>query len=476
MVLEGVVTNVAAFGAFIDIGVHWDGLAHVSQLSRNFVKDPREVVKSGDIVRVKVLEVDIPRKRISLTLRLDEETSPPRGGGSAATARPQGQRGGQHAVASVAGSSVAGQQRRGQRQDSGRRRRDGRRAAQGGVPAEVTAGFDLERAPAPSVGGMTTPQHKIGSGFGATSTADEVLAGIDLTGRLAIVTGGYSGIGLETTRALAGAGAHVVVPARRVEPAREAVGEIAEVDELDLGDLDSVARLRRPLPRHRPRHRHHDQQRRHHGLPRDPGRPGLGGAVRHQPPRPLRPGQPPVAAPRDRRRRPRGLGVLGGPPALRRSAGTTSSSSRGYDKWAAYGQAKTANVLFAVHLDKLGARRRRAGVRAAPGRDPHAAAAAPGQAGDGRPRLDRRGRHAAEPGRLQDAASRARRPRSGRRPPRSWTAWAASTSRTATSPRSPPARACGPGVREHAIDPDAGRAPVDAVGRADRRRRSRQRR
>jgi uncharacterized protein len=78
MVLEGVVTNVAAFGAFIDIGVHCDGLAHVSQLSRTFVKDPREVVKSGDIVRAKVLEVDLPRKRISLTLRLDEEATGPR--------------------------------------------------------------------------------------------------------------------------------------------------------------------------------------------------------------------------------------------------------------------------------------------------------------------------------------------------------------------------------------------------------------
>ena len=73
MRLEGQVTNVAAFGAFIDIGVHQDGLAHVSALSKNFVKDPREVVKPGDIVKVKVLEVDIPRKRISLTLRLDDE-------------------------------------------------------------------------------------------------------------------------------------------------------------------------------------------------------------------------------------------------------------------------------------------------------------------------------------------------------------------------------------------------------------------
>ncbi len=73
MVLEGAVTNVAAFGAFVDIGVHQDGLVHVSAMSRTFIKDPREVVKPGDIVRVKVLEVDKPRKRISLTLRLDDE-------------------------------------------------------------------------------------------------------------------------------------------------------------------------------------------------------------------------------------------------------------------------------------------------------------------------------------------------------------------------------------------------------------------
>ncbi len=73
MILEGVVTNVAAFGAFVDIGVHQDGLVHVSAMSRNFVSDPREVVKSGDVVRVKVLSVDEGRKRISLTLRLDQE-------------------------------------------------------------------------------------------------------------------------------------------------------------------------------------------------------------------------------------------------------------------------------------------------------------------------------------------------------------------------------------------------------------------
>ncbi|MBM7784597.1 uncharacterized protein JOD67_001277 [Tenggerimyces flavus] len=73
MVLEGVVTNVAAFGAFVDVGVHQDGLVHISAMSKTFVKDPRDVVKPGDIVRVKVLEVDEKRQRIGLTLRLDDE-------------------------------------------------------------------------------------------------------------------------------------------------------------------------------------------------------------------------------------------------------------------------------------------------------------------------------------------------------------------------------------------------------------------
>ncbi|HEY8518525.1 MAG TPA: Tex family protein [Gammaproteobacteria bacterium] len=75
MVLEGVVSNVAAFGAFVDIGVHQDGLVHISQLSDKFVKDPREVVKAGDVVEVKVLEVDPARRRISLTMRLTEAPS-----------------------------------------------------------------------------------------------------------------------------------------------------------------------------------------------------------------------------------------------------------------------------------------------------------------------------------------------------------------------------------------------------------------
>jgi uncharacterized protein len=78
MQLEGVVTNVAAFGAFVDIGVHQDGLVHISAMAKRFVENPRDIVKPGDVVRVKVLDVDIPRKRISLTLRLDDEVA---GGG-----------------------------------------------------------------------------------------------------------------------------------------------------------------------------------------------------------------------------------------------------------------------------------------------------------------------------------------------------------------------------------------------------------
>ncbi|MFD7611560.1 Tex family protein [Streptomyces sp. NPDC059828] len=95
MVLEGVVTNVAAFGAFVDVGVHQDGLVHVSAMSRTFVKDPRDVVKSGDVVKVKVLDIDIPRKRISLTLRLDDEAAqgtPDGGGGGQRRERGQGGR------------------------------------------------------------------------------------------------------------------------------------------------------------------------------------------------------------------------------------------------------------------------------------------------------------------------------------------------------------------------------------------------
>ncbi|MDR0777050.1 MAG: RNA-binding transcriptional accessory protein [Azonexus sp.] len=79
MILEGVVTNVAAFGAFVDIGVHQDGLVHVSALSNTFVKDPHDVVKAGQVVKVKVLEVDLARQRIALTLRMSDEPGKGRG-------------------------------------------------------------------------------------------------------------------------------------------------------------------------------------------------------------------------------------------------------------------------------------------------------------------------------------------------------------------------------------------------------------
>jgi uncharacterized protein len=99
MVLEGVVTNVAAFGAFVDIGVHQDGLVHVSAMSRSFISAPREKAKPGDVVRVKVLGVDLVRKRVSLSMRLDDEPGGARGargpaaGDGAGGAGPRGARG-----------------------------------------------------------------------------------------------------------------------------------------------------------------------------------------------------------------------------------------------------------------------------------------------------------------------------------------------------------------------------------------------
>jgi uncharacterized protein len=93
MQLEGVVTNVANFGAFVDIGVHQDGLVHVSQLADRFVTDPRDIVKAGDIVKVRVVEVDLPRKRIALTMKVQapagRTTAPPDSGrGRSAAAQP----------------------------------------------------------------------------------------------------------------------------------------------------------------------------------------------------------------------------------------------------------------------------------------------------------------------------------------------------------------------------------------------------
>ncbi|MEU7785724.1 SDR family NAD(P)-dependent oxidoreductase [Amycolatopsis sp. NPDC049159] len=199
---------------------------------------------------------------------------------------------------------------------------------------------------------MSTAQHKIGSGFGAGTTAAEAVAGIDLTGKLAVVTGGYSGIGLETTRALTGAGAHVVVPARRRAAAEAALDGLAEVDELDLGDLDSVRGF---AERFLATGRRIDLF--------------IGNAgVMACPETRVGPGWEAQFATNH-------LGHFALVnrlwPAIADGARVISLSSRGhhnspirwddvqfergYDKWAAYGQAKTANVLFAVRLDELGA-------------------------------------------------------------------------------------------------------------------------
>jgi len=208
---------------------------------------------------------------------------------------------------------------------------------------------------------MTTAQHKIGSGFGPRSSADDVLDGIDLTGKLAIVTGGYSGLGLETTRALTKAGARVVVPARRRSVAEEAVAGLGgvEVDELDLGDLDSVRAF---AERFLASDRTIDLLVDNAGIMACPEtRVGPGWeaqfATNHLGHFALANRLWPALAP-------------GGARVVSvSSAGHHYSDIRwddphwrqGYDKWQAYGQAKTANVLFAVQLDALG---KDSGVRA----------------------------------------------------------------------------------------------------------------
>ncbi|MEU5279849.1 Tex family protein [Streptomyces asoensis] len=148
MVLEGVVTNVAAFGAFIDVGVHQDGLAHVSALSKTFVKDPRDVVKPGDIVKVKVLDVDIPRKRISLTLRLDDEASPQGG---------QGNQGGQT-------SGGGGRPQRAGGRPPQQRQQGGQRGGTGGGQRGGTGGGGggSRQAPAPSNSAMADALRRAG--------------------------------------------------------------------------------------------------------------------------------------------------------------------------------------------------------------------------------------------------------------------------------------------------------------------------
>ncbi|MFJ8769144.1 Tex family protein [Streptomyces clavifer] len=159
MVLEGVVTNVAAFGAFVDIGVHQDGLVHVSAMSRTFVKDPRDVVKPGDIVKVKVMDVDIPRKRISLTLRLDDEAAGAQGGGQSPRRerngrgegeRPPRQRQGEQGPRQ--GQGGQGQGGQGQRQNRSSERQGG---GQGAAPRPAAAPANSAMADALRRAGLT---------------------------------------------------------------------------------------------------------------------------------------------------------------------------------------------------------------------------------------------------------------------------------------------------------------------------------
>ncbi|MFB8028569.1 Tex family protein [Streptomyces sp. NPDC056465] len=153
MVLEGVVTNVAAFGAFVDVGVHQDGLVHVSAMSRTFVKDPRDVVKPGDIVKVKVMDVDIPRKRVSLTLRLDDDAAAGQGGGG------QGQRRERNAQG---GGERPPRQRQGQADRQGQDNRQGGRrqdrrggGGSGGSPRPAAAPANSAMADALRRAGLT---------------------------------------------------------------------------------------------------------------------------------------------------------------------------------------------------------------------------------------------------------------------------------------------------------------------------------
>lgn len=210
---------------------------------------------------------------------------------------------------------------------------------------------------------MTPVQQPLETGFGARTTAQEVLEGIDLSGRLAVVTGGYSGLGLETTRALVGAGAGVVVPARRPEVAREALAglERVEVAELDLGHLASVQAFAEGfLASGR-------------GVDLVVGNAGIMACPETR----VGPGWEAQLATNHlghfalvNRLWPALVAGGGARVVSVSSAGHQRSGIRwqdpmfadgGYDKWVAYGQAKTANVLFAVHLDTAGAEH---GVRA----------------------------------------------------------------------------------------------------------------
>ncbi|MEU4556457.1 NAD(P)-dependent dehydrogenase (short-subunit alcohol dehydrogenase family) [Micromonospora violae] len=195
--------------------------------------------------------------------------------------------------------------------------------------------------------------------FGAHSTTGDVLAGIDLTGRTALVTGGYSGLGLATTRALSRAGARVVVPALRPDVARQALADVAgvEVDQLDLADLDSVRAF---AERFRRRHPALDILIASAGVMACPQRrvgPGWEAhfAINHLGHYALTNLLWPALTTADTARV---VSVASGRDATWRLRWDDVQFERGYDKWAAYTQSKLANILFARHLDMLGRARR----------------------------------------------------------------------------------------------------------------------
>jgi NAD(P)-dependent dehydrogenase (short-subunit alcohol dehydrogenase family) len=202
---------------------------------------------------------------------------------------------------------------------------------------------------------MKTRQEPINSGFGARTTASDVLAGVDLNGKLAVVTGGYSGLGLETTRALAGAGADVIVPARRTGAAREALAGIPQVavDKFDLADLDSVRRFAgRCLASGRPIDIVIDSA----GIMACPEtRVGPGWeaqfAINHLGHYALVNHLWPALAGGNGARV---VAVSSGAHGITGIRWDDVQFARGYERWQAYGQSKTANVLFAVHLDAIG--------------------------------------------------------------------------------------------------------------------------
>ena len=142
MVLEGVVSNVAAFGAFVDVGVHQDGLVHVSAMSRDFVTDPRTVAKPGDVVRVKVVSVDVPRKRISLTMRLDDEPEGGRPREASGRVRPDGRSG---PGSASRGAADGGRQAGGRGGDRGGGRAGDRASGRAGAGAGAGAMADALR-------------------------------------------------------------------------------------------------------------------------------------------------------------------------------------------------------------------------------------------------------------------------------------------------------------------------------------------